>query len=455
MKTMKMMKTTKTIYLSALAALTLTACSNDDNEIFDQSAADRLEQYKKDYADVLTADGGLWSMEYFSNADEPGYVFVMKFDKNGSVQISANHKWIGSEFKQETSLWKMIADNGPVLSFNSYNKLFHIFSDPANIVGPDAPTGEEGDINETGYGHEGDYEFQMMEVSEDGKTVRLLGKKRLIDIFLHRLDPSVDVESYMAEVKAVPSKFSKTFNDLVMTDADGKRYRVYDMYTAIPSIYPLDGDAVSQTVSANGIFTLEGFRFMNPLEVKRADDSTFKIENLYFTSEGAMNGDNIEDLRAVSPLENIMRRDLTWTLDPESLSGKIKDLYDAANVALVAHLTNKDKLGNVDFTYANNAGKLVPQLVTRIGSRVCRDFIEYEAEYLDNGDIVPSNDFHISVTGSNNTSAKYEGEVPEYKAFKNYLAGNFVLSVKNPLIPDVVTLTDKNDASSHVDFKSK
>ena len=105
-------------YLAALAALTLTACSSDDDHIFDQSAADRLEQYKKDYADVLTADGGLWYMEYFSNSEEPGYVFVMKFEKNGAVNISANHKWIGGSFQQETSLWKMISDNGPVLSFN-------------------------------------------------------------------------------------------------------------------------------------------------------------------------------------------------------------------------------------------------------------------------------------------------------------------------------------------------
>ncbi|MDE6480023.1 MAG: DUF4302 domain-containing protein [Muribaculaceae bacterium] len=449
------MKTRKSIYLAALAALALTACSNDDNEIFDQSAADRLEQYKKDYADVLTADGGLWTMEYFSNAEEPGYVFVMKFDKNGSVQISANHKWIDGEFKQETSLWKMIADNGPVLSFNSYNKLFHIFSDPANIVGPDAPSGEEGDINETGYGHEGDYEFQVMEVSEDGKTVRLLGKKRLIDIFLHRLDTSVDVQEYLEDVKDIPNRFSTRFNDLTMTDVDGNLYRVYDFGTGIPSIYPLAGDAVSQTVSANGIFTLDGFRFMKPLEVKRADDSTFEIENLYFNSEGAMNGDNVEDLRATSPLENLIRADLTWTLDPESLSGKVKSLYDAANDALVSALTSKDTLGAIDFTYASVAGKIVPQLVTRIGTRICRDYIEYDVQTDANDNVVSSDQLHFSITGGNNTALKYDKEIPAYKAFKDYLTGYFLMTVSDPMCPEVIILTDKNDNSSSCSFKVK
>lgn len=103
----------KTLYIAAFAALALTSCSNTEDEIFDESAAVRLEQYKKEYAEALTADGGLWTMEYFANPDEPGYVFVMKFSKDGSVDISANHKWIGGTFKQETSLWKIIADNGP------------------------------------------------------------------------------------------------------------------------------------------------------------------------------------------------------------------------------------------------------------------------------------------------------------------------------------------------------
>lgn len=446
----------KTIYLAAFAAIALTACSNSQDEIFDQSAAERLEQYKKEYADVLTANGGLWSMEYFSNSDEEGYVFVVKFDTNGSVTISADHKWIGGKFQQETSLWKMIADNGPVLSFNSYNTLFHIFSDPANIVGPNAPTGESGDIDETGYGHEGDYEFQVMEVSEDGQTVRLLGKKRMIDIFLHRLDSSVDPEAYLADVRAVTDRFSKKFNNLEMVDAEGHHYRVTDMYTAIPSVYPLDGDAVSQTVSGNGIFTLAGFRFMNPLEVKKADDSTFEIHELFFTEDGAMKGENVADLRNISTLENIMRADLTWTIDESSMTGKVKTLYEAANEAIVTALTAKDKLGATDLTYASVSGQIVPQLVTRIGSRICRDYIEYDAVKDEaTGGIMPSDQLHFSITGSNNTAAKYDGEVPAYKAFKDYLTGNFVMTASNPLSPDMIIVTDKNDATSSFAVKAK
>lgn len=445
----------KTLYFSILAAIALTSCSNQQDMIFDQSAADRLEQYKKDYAEVLTDNGGLWSMEYFSNPEEEGYVFVMQFSKDGSVNISANHKWIDDAFKQERSKWVMIADNGPVLSFNSYNTLFHIFSDPANILGPNAPTGDSGDIDETGFGHEGDYEFQVMGVSDDKNTIRLLGKKRMYNIYMHRLDPATDVEEYLDQIKNVPSRFSKTFNNLVMTDADGNKYRLMDLYTGIPSIYPLDGDAVMQTVSGNGIFSLESFRFMEPLEVKKADDSVFDVTELFFNEDGTLSGENVADVRAQSALENVIRQDLTWTIDKESMTGKVKSLYDEANAQIIAALSAKDVLGDIDLTYASNAGRIVPQLVTRLGTRVCRDYIEYSLDYDDNGNLILSDNLHFVITGGNTTAVRYDGQIAAYKEFKDYLTGNFTMVVNNPMVPDVITLSDVTDSTSSFNLKLK
>lgn len=447
----------KSLFIAAFAVFALTSCSNTEDEIFDESAPVRLEQYKKEYAEVLTAEGGLWSMEYFANPDEPGYVFVMKFSKDGSVTISANHKWIDNRFKQETSVWKMIADNGPVLSFNSYNSVFHIFSDPANISGPNAPVGDDGqsDVDETGFGHEGDYEFQFMSVSDDGQSVRLLGKKRMYSIYMHRLAPDTDPEQYLNEVSNVAkTRFSSKFNEMEMVDADGNHFRLYNLYTAIPSIYPIEGDEVMQTVSGNGIITLQGFRFMAPLEVARADGSTIELNELYFNEAGALSGENVTDVRSISPLQNVMRNDMTWKIDPESLSGKVKSLYDAANAEIVSKMSAKDKLGDIDLTYGIVSGKSVAQFVTRIGSRICRNYIDYAVEYSENLSasgkqiVVPSDQFHFSITGGNSTANKYDGELPAYKALKDYLCGHFTLTVNDPIVPDVITVTDNSDSSS-------
>lgn len=358
----------------AVAALALTSCSNSTEEIFDQSAAERLEQYKKDYANVLTADGGLWTMEYFSNEDEPGYVFVMKFDENGSVTISANHKWIGGQFKQETSIWKMIADNGPVLSFDSYNKLFHIFSDPANITGTDAPKGDDGDdVNETGYGHNGDYEFQVMNVSEDGNTVRLLGKKRMLDIYMRKLDVATDPETYLNEYKNIESNlFCKEVSNLLFTDADGEKFVVTGSHTGIMSLYPQDGDPVEQTRSGNFIITDSGIRFMEPLEYVNAAGVEKTIEEFKFVGNYSLALVDNESavLNAGTFGEFMSNNKCAWKVDLKTLTGSVKAAVDSFNSQLKSLYNYKSaSINDMSFEYNETEQSYVLKLYIRTSSK--------------------------------------------------------------------------------------
>lgn len=364
----------KSIYLAAFAALALTACDSDSDHVFDQSAADRLEQYKKDYAEVLTADGGLWTMEYFSNDEEPGYLFVMKFDKDGSVEISANHKWIGGNFSQEVSLWKMIADNGPVISFNSYNSLFHIFSDPANITGSEAPKGDEGsDINETGYGHNGDYEFQIMEVSEDRQTMRLLGKKRMHDIFLRRLDPLTDVRKYLDDYLEMSSSlFSKEVSRLIFDDADGVSYFVSEAHTGVMSVWPVDGDPVEQTRKGNFIITNSGIRFMTPLEIVDPFGNEKEISEFTFVGNRTLASvDNSGSTISAGSIEDIFYNNKTsWKVDLKSVTGSMKDAVDAF-VAQLRSLYNykSANINEMSFDYDTSVNSYVLRLNLRISSK--------------------------------------------------------------------------------------
>ncbi|MDE6378867.1 MAG: DUF4302 domain-containing protein [Muribaculaceae bacterium] len=437
------------IYLSALAALALTACSNDGSEIFDQSAADRLEQYKKEYAEVLTADGGLWAMEYFSNPEEPGYVFVMKFDKDGSVNIAANHKWIGGQFKQETSIWKMIADNGPVLSFNSYNTLFHIFADPANITGPYAPEGESGDINETGYGHEGDYEFQFMEVSEDGKTVRLLGKKRLYDIFLHRLDPSTDIQDYLERSAKACDFVSPYFGYLNMVAPDGEEFVVTDLETGVASAYPKQGDAVSQTRTANGIFTIGGFRFMNPFEVPRANEiDNITVESFDFQPDGSLL--SADGFKIVGPYASdvFLNKTLSysWNIDLDDCGGniasKVQTLVDGIKEAYPTR-----NLESVFFGHEVVDGELVPCVNVKIsGTKAAAYYISYTSASEDG--------FAFEVIGSNSQASTIEKKTTALTDFAKALSGvTYTVSSSDIMMPEVLDIKDKSNDGNYMVVK--
>ena len=166
--------------LVAISALSLSSCKNEVDAIFDEDAVTRLDKAKVEYTNILTDKGGKWQLEYYANAEEQGYIYLMTFDKNGSVTIAGHNKWInyvqsGSMNKpaygSAVSMWEVIADNGPVLSFNTYNKYFHLFADPYDIPSLGGATSDT-DVDENGYGHEGDYEFDIMKYVESPTAFR-------------------------------------------------------------------------------------------------------------------------------------------------------------------------------------------------------------------------------------------------------------------------------------------
>lgn len=384
----------KSLYFAALGAALLASCSDGTDEIFEQSAAERLENYKTEYAKTLTQDGGLWEVEYFSNEEEPGYVFIMKFNDDSSVEMTANHKWIGNVVKSETSLWKMIADNGPVLSFNSYNNLFHIFSDPKNITGEFAPTTDNGqekvDIDETGYGHEGDYEFQVMEVSEDKNTIRLMGKKYLYYMYMRRLDANTDVEQYLNELKEVENNlFSKKINTLVYTDASGERFIVKDCNTGVMSIYPEAGDAVDQTSKGNFIITRDGIRFMRPFTFVRADGEECQMEQ--FKLNGNLSLENADEAGAVlnaGSLKDVMyNNQATWSFAPKDFTGEVKECFDDLESELKTLYGYKSAaVTNMSFEYDAIMSEYVLKMTIKY-SKSDTEIDRYVVKFEDSGNI--------------------------------------------------------------------
>ena len=232
--------------LLALSALTLGSCKNEVDEIFDEDAVTRLEKAKAQFTDILTSNGGKWQMEYYANADEPGYIYVMTFRTDGSVTISGKNKWIGGlsgsigtvAYGSETSLWDVITDNGPVLSFNSFNKYFHLFADPEDIY-----EGKEDEPDETGRGHEGDYEFDLMKYSND--TLYVSGKKYGINMIMTRIDETIDDEVYMDEVVAMAdSFFHRKIPQVYINLPNGVRWIVKNGATSILKMFREGDDEV-------------------------------------------------------------------------------------------------------------------------------------------------------------------------------------------------------------------
>ena len=83
----------KILSISAVALLGLgvafSSCSREEDDIFDHSAAQRLDEAKASFKQILTDKGGKWQLEYFTTDSEEGYVYLFTFNAHGSVTIAS------------------------------------------------------------------------------------------------------------------------------------------------------------------------------------------------------------------------------------------------------------------------------------------------------------------------------------------------------------------------------
>lgn len=165
----------------ALSATLLSSCLKDQEDIFDEPASQRLQAQLDKAKSVLTSSEYGWAFDYYPdrNISYGSYVYTAQFTNNDVT--------IGCELDPgnfETSLYKLTNDNGPVLSFDSYNTLMHFFATPSGSGS--GPGGYQG--------YDGDFEFIIMNITDNLITLR--GNRTGNTMYMHRLEQ--DAASYIA-----------------------------------------------------------------------------------------------------------------------------------------------------------------------------------------------------------------------------------------------------------------
>ncbi len=446
------MKMKFNISLALLLALSvsLTSCfKNDEDDIFDKSASERLEQVKKDYTDILTDKGGKWELQYFANESEEGYDYLLTFNKNGTVQISGYNEWIGvaqtgnpsdDVYGTDNSLWEIATDNGPVLSLNSFNKVFHIFADPADI-----PTT---DTNEGGRGHEGDYEFDLMKHS--GDTIYLEGKKHGLKMIMTRVAADVNDETYLSEVQELKGNlFSPKIPRIYMTLADGTRYVINGGSDGIISYFPEGTDSIVTTESANCIVSHEGLAFLSSLKVAGHNIQRFVRQDdgsLLCTDDG-------KSVISAGPLAGVVtHKSLSWNFDAKALGGRYQQLFD--NIKEQISQKKSYSFGGIRFYYdekrlgGDSAYVIEVALRVKVGTSTAtpKPLFKVTPVIGADGTLKFTN---LTVTNVDRAST-YIATFPAIKEFLDALAADtFTLSSASALSPTVIKATS---ASSDADY---
>ena len=306
----------KYLVMIALLAATFAACSRDEESLFDKSAAERAREAVENAFDVLTTAENGWEMAYFPNleADAKGYNMVLKFNKNGNVSVTAkNMATTANKIMTDTaSTWVVKSDYGPLLSFDTYNDVFHAFSDPGN----------------DGAGMLGDYEFLILKATPE--LVLLKGKKHSAYTVMRPMK-TTDLAAYFASCEKL-QKVLFGNNNIVTLNQDGTKMYLYEGASGQFQSAPYGSALVAETATYHPVCATEDGIIVSTGFGEDVHDHVFLYDSvkgeLKSEAGAVMNAGNLNVLFGAYFTDNAKG----WAIDPtgqEAVDALLADVNTA------------------------------------------------------------------------------------------------------------------------------
>jgi hypothetical protein len=171
---MTMRRIIHTLFLPALAALLLSGCSSEYENIFSETPDERAEKERVQLTEILKSAPNGWKAQLYTSAG-PGYFYYLDFNDNGLVNMV-------SDFNEQTATepaegtWTIKLLQKPTLTFDTYSYI-HLPADPDGEV--------SGGLN--GEGLLSDFEFTFSRTA--GDSVVLKGLKHNTQMILVKSTP--------------------------------------------------------------------------------------------------------------------------------------------------------------------------------------------------------------------------------------------------------------------------
>lgn len=161
--------------------LVLSSCLLNEEDKFPKSATERMNEAIEQAENVLQGAVNGWRVELYPEKSRiyGGYTMYLKFSSDGKVTAASENF---DPAQTDESYYSVEPDNGPMLTFNTYNEIIHFYSD--------AGTGANQGIGTANGGLEGDSDFIVMEATPE--CVKLKGRKSGNYIRMYPLDEGVN-----------------------------------------------------------------------------------------------------------------------------------------------------------------------------------------------------------------------------------------------------------------------
>ncbi|MDR2564302.1 MAG: DUF4302 domain-containing protein [Prevotellaceae bacterium] len=247
----------KTYYI--LLALALASCMKENENLFDASSADRLTAALNESTEILVGAPNGWLVHYYAGVGDEkvgGVSHIFEFGADGWVGIT-------SELAHDStyrSLYRVLPEQGAVLTFDTYNPVFHYFSEPQGF--------------DKIHGEQGDYEFLISEISAD--EVILKGKRYGNRVVMRPFISNKTKEQYLSEVRALENVLD-AYSDLeVYKDnqkiGSGYYLGVHEAYHIKYAVAP--GDSVEKSFYA--AYTPDGITLYQTENIAGVEVSKFR-----------------------------------------------------------------------------------------------------------------------------------------------------------------------------------
>lgn len=294
------MKKVYYIYILSLCAMiSMWSCTQEEDDVFDKSAPERLEGAANELSQLLSSSSLGWSVNYYPDvAYTGGYNYLMRFDGTKVTMRGDQHSgdayFIAIGDDESSSYYSINKSQGVVLSFDTYNIISQL-SDPTLFY--------------YGDGLNGDNEFVWRKTSENNDTIYFTGKKRDEESAKDSI-PSANIvfvrnqgdwNNYFDKIKTHASAFrtgdmNRYFKQVTLQDGSSLLLAGYS--TLDRTVYSMAESGVKDSIITNSSlglsFTQEGMEFYKALDVQGKSVRKFSLDNntgKFIVNEPGMSGE--------------------------------------------------------------------------------------------------------------------------------------------------------------------
>ena len=354
----------KTLLFSVTAVTLSASCSFEQEDFFDESASLRITHLNEQLRTKLTnqsKDGNNgWIIQYFvAGTDEAkfeGFNLFANFHDNSKVTLAGNHRYLrgdnANKYTEASSSYEMLAEEGPVLSFNTWNDVLTVFEDPVS------PTSAPKTIVPDGEGMHGDHNLVLVKNADN--YIKFRG------------------ERHSAEVRFLPCDCSW---QQYITDAETLKNRITS--SELNYYYVTNGTDTLYMVGLNTGIIVYGDRIVDPLN-KKTLSCVFTPKGFYLNHVDSLKQNAFQEFTLNSDQTRMLSEDgktqvipcfdryvtsgpSDWRLDPALFTDSQKTLYAQMEAEVQkynsSYVMDSIMIGNVVETGTANERITYPSLL--------------------------------------------------------------------------------------------